>query len=325
MLGWEVDVVNTTQLSNHTGYKRFGGMRLDADHLQSVFEGMDRNGLLRYGRMLSGYTPSPSALAKVTGFVQRLRTLNKDLVYLLDPVMGDMGRGYYVDKECLPLYRELMASSTIICPNQFEAQELAGQHVTSVDTLKDLLTNLHDRGASSVIVTSVELPPADLEAIGAKRDGGMVLVGSTREQGDDSGRTSLRPWLIQFPQLEDYFVGVGDLFSALLLGHYQIDGDVSTGHDATAMQRPRAPSATANGRSVTKPLARAAELAVAGVQSVLNITQKYIDASPLPGDFETLEEAEQHVEKVRRRELRLVQARHALEHPKVVYRAQWLP
>lgn len=54
LLGWEVDVVNTTQLSNHTGYRRFGGMRLDAAHLESVFEGMDKNGLLRYGRMLSG-------------------------------------------------------------------------------------------------------------------------------------------------------------------------------------------------------------------------------------------------------------------------------
>lgn len=29
-------------------------MRLDAAHLESVFEGMDKNGLLRYGRMLSG-------------------------------------------------------------------------------------------------------------------------------------------------------------------------------------------------------------------------------------------------------------------------------
>lgn len=123
-------MVNTTQLSNHTGYGRFGGMRLDADHLQSVFEGMDKNGLLRYGRMLSGYTPSPTALSVVSNFVKRLRQVNPGLVYLLDPVMGDMGRGFYVDKECLPLYQELLASATIICPNQFEAQLVFGTSVS---------------------------------------------------------------------------------------------------------------------------------------------------------------------------------------------------
>lgn len=60
LLGWDVDVVNTTQLSNHTGYGRFTGMRLDAAHLENIFAGLEQNGLLRHSRMLSGESGPPS-------------------------------------------------------------------------------------------------------------------------------------------------------------------------------------------------------------------------------------------------------------------------
>lgn len=146
LLGWDVDVVNTTQLSNHTGYGRWGGMRMDAEHLQSVFEGLEMNGLVRHARLLTGeareeskatgerernadcmralagYTPTPAALAVVTAFIARMRAHKPELVYLLDPVLGDTDRGFYVDKECLPLYRELLPHAQIVCPNSFEAQ-----------------------------------------------------------------------------------------------------------------------------------------------------------------------------------------------------------
>lgn len=47
LLGWEVDVVNTVQFSNHTGFGRWGGTAFDAQHLSDVFTGLDENGLLR--------------------------------------------------------------------------------------------------------------------------------------------------------------------------------------------------------------------------------------------------------------------------------------
>lgn len=39
---------------NHTGYRRMGGCRLDAEHLQSVLQGLQQNGLVRYARLLTG-------------------------------------------------------------------------------------------------------------------------------------------------------------------------------------------------------------------------------------------------------------------------------
>lgn len=310
LLGYEVDTVHTTQLSNHTGYGRFGGMRLDAAHLQSVFEGMEKNGLLRYGRILSGYTPSPTALSVVSGFVKKMRSYNPELVYLLDPVMGDMGRGYYVDKECLPLYQELMSSATIICPNQFEAQQLAGQEINSLQTLKEVIKKLHSLGTPNVIITSVvSLPTEDIEKIGAKVNGGMILVGSS---ADPSNPNQNQPWCIQFPELEDYFVGVGDLFSALMLGFFRNE------HKNSSLK-------TASENAINTPLAIAAELAVAGVQGVLHRTLEFIEQEQIPDNYEQLDEVEKRVAKARKVELRLVASRNEIENPKIKFHAKSLP
>lgn len=232
-------------------------------------------------------------------------------MYLLDPVLGDMGRGFYVDMECLPIYQELMALATIICPNQFEAQVLAGEDITSLASLKSVLRKLHARGTPNVIITSVDLPRSDVQSIGAQVDGGMILIGSSAKAGQD-----IQPWFIQFPELDDYFVGVGDLFSALTLGRYQ--------EKTKDQARQRAPSATEKGRIVTSDLARAAELAVTTVQGVLQTTLQLNRDLALPANYQSLSEVDQRVEITRRRELRVVQSRQSIEHPSVIHRAHWI-
>ena len=71
---------------------------------------------------VAGYIPSPSALRSVQRALERLRELNPRLLYVLDPVMGDLGRGMYVNPEVLPIYRSMLPLASIITPNQFEAQ-----------------------------------------------------------------------------------------------------------------------------------------------------------------------------------------------------------
>jgi len=54
VLGYNVDVVNTVQYSNHAGYRRLGGAKTTGADLDSIFDGMDSNGLLRPTRLLTG-------------------------------------------------------------------------------------------------------------------------------------------------------------------------------------------------------------------------------------------------------------------------------
>ncbi|KAJ2545140.1 hypothetical protein EV175_005834, partial [Coemansia sp. RSA 1933] len=56
LLGHEVDVINTVQLSNHTGYNTVRGTRFLDTHLRELFAGLCANGLHRgYTHLLCGY------------------------------------------------------------------------------------------------------------------------------------------------------------------------------------------------------------------------------------------------------------------------------
>lgn len=53
-----MDAIDTVQFSNHTGYSSFAGKVLDADGLWSLIEGLDKNDLLEYTHLLTGYMGS---------------------------------------------------------------------------------------------------------------------------------------------------------------------------------------------------------------------------------------------------------------------------
>lgn len=80
LLGHDVDVINTVQFSNHTGYGYTNGHKTTPEQLEAVFEGLKKNGIGGYDRVLTGYVPGAEAL-KVVG--EQIRELKPD-VYLLD-------------------------------------------------------------------------------------------------------------------------------------------------------------------------------------------------------------------------------------------------
>ncbi|SJX62894.1 related to pyridoxal kinase [Sporisorium reilianum f. sp. reilianum] len=332
LLGWDVDVTNTVQFSNHTGYGRWGGLRFDAEHLQTLFDGLEQNGLLRYSRMLTGYMPSAAVVQVVLGLVKKLRSRQEGgeeggLICLLDPVMGDMGRGMYVAPEVLPIYREMLQYATIITPNQFEAQALTDMDIVDLPSLKQVILTLHRKHkVPHVIITSIELPDADLAAIGAHKnlaDGrpAMLQVGSSCDIAVDASGERQEPnvtadelhiWSIQFPEVQGYFSGVGDMFAALTLGRFH----------------PEPPSAQSNSTTAKPltPIAKASELAIASLQGILSNTCRVIDQleKELKPAAAAVDEAQERVDRMRRRELRVVQSRREIEAPTIVYRARWI-
>lgn len=64
LLGFDVDVINSVQFSNHTGYaKKWEGDALNGTQLGSLLEGLERNDLLsRTDHLLTGYIGSESFL-----------------------------------------------------------------------------------------------------------------------------------------------------------------------------------------------------------------------------------------------------------------------
>ncbi|MES1914077.1 MAG: hypothetical protein MHM6MM_006209, partial [Cercozoa sp. M6MM] len=145
--GFEVDVVNTVQLSNHTGYEIATGTRFEGEQLRELMRGLRENRLLRHcSHVLTGYVGSASLLQAVADVVAELRAARPSLRFVCDPVMGDDGE-LYVPPELVDIYRErLVPLATVLTPNQTEAELLVGQSINSVDDAFRALRHLRSLG-----------------------------------------------------------------------------------------------------------------------------------------------------------------------------------
>jgi len=81
LLGFDVDPINSVQFSNHTGYPKFRGQVLNGNQLWDLIEGLEENELLHYTHLLTGYIGSVSFLNTVLQVVNKLRSVNPNLIY----------------------------------------------------------------------------------------------------------------------------------------------------------------------------------------------------------------------------------------------------
>jgi pyridoxine kinase len=210
-MGFEVWPINTVQLSNHRGYDSCAGEAFSASQLELVWGGVkDRGALGSCQAVLSGYLGSAEIGAFVLGAVQDVKAESPGAVYCCDPVMGDYGKGVYVDEGIPSFIREsAIPSCDIATPNQFEAELLVDAPIEDADDAKRACDLLRSKGPSIVLITSYE--PKDLG------EGCVAMFLAS----DDGYRVIETPELSSDPPLR----GTGDLCAALFLGRYLATGD----------------------------------------------------------------------------------------------------
>ncbi|GAU90878.1 hypothetical protein RvY_03236 [Ramazzottius varieornatus] len=201
LLGFDVDVINTVQFSNHTAYPVVGGTTLEASQLADIFAGLFANNLAEtYTHLLTGFIPNQQLLQQVAVMAKKLKELNPSLVYVCDPVMGDEGQ-LYVAQEVLQVYKEeILPLVDIVTPNQFEMELLTGMKIGSEKEALQAMKLLYRKYKSdmTVVISSSQVSPGSLSAFGCDSESSL-------------------PFTIQVPRIDAYFTGAGDLFAALLL------------------------------------------------------------------------------------------------------------
>lgn len=204
--GWDVDELNTVHLSNHTGYGQTKGTKSTAAEIRELYDGLTAIGT-SYDAFLTGYAPSAEGVEEVGRIGVDLRRRFPELLWLLDPVLGDDGR-LYVSEGVIPVYRNILKTGavTLITPNQFEAETLTGLKIQSRDDVLEVLRVLHTEFKTpNVVLSSVTLPGSDE----------IFSIGSTI-----SPSQSLRPFYYSYPALKSYFTGTGDLFAAMTIDRF---------------------------------------------------------------------------------------------------------
>lgn len=210
LLGIEPVAIHTVQFSNHTGYGEFKGQVFTPAHVQDVLDGLRARGVLaRCTAVLSGYLGDAGVGEVILSAVQEVRAAHPKTHYLCDPVMGDVGRGLFV-RPGIPdfLRKRALSQASVITPNHYEFELLCGgQPLTTVDAAitaaRDMLAQMHDSRAALIVITSLrtsDLPADKLATLAVTADSA---------------------WLVQTPyvDLQPLPNGMGDVFSAVLLGH----------------------------------------------------------------------------------------------------------
>lgn len=202
--GWEVDNIDTVQFSNHTGYGSFMGRSTTSEVVELVFQGLNDIDV-KYDAVITGYIPLAPLIELICGNIRKLKEKKPDMIYLLDPVMGDHGC-MYVNESCTLMYKKILHEHfvDIITPNQYELELLTNSTVRTKQDLIRSVGYLHEIfHIRYVVVTSLE----NFEF--KNKDNVLYCAVSDSKSGKRA--------LFEVPVIKSYFTGVGDLFSALLL------------------------------------------------------------------------------------------------------------
>jgi pyridoxine kinase len=211
-LGIEVWPVNTVHFSNHTGYGAWRGPLLSASEVRDVITGIEERGVLgEIDAVLSGYQGAEDVGQVILDTVAKVRSLNPDVVYCCDPVMGDVGRGMFVRPGIPEFMRgSVVPRADVITPNHFELEFLAGHEARTLPDLLAAIDEVRSKGPRTVLVTSVV----------------------TRETGD--GEVDLvvvsdaGAWSATTPMLPITPNGCGDVTAAVFLAHLLETGSAET-------------------------------------------------------------------------------------------------
>lgn len=194
-LGARVHAVPTTLLSNTPNHPSIAGGPTDSATLQDLLDRlMERVPASHIDAVLTGYMATPDNAAVVAGFVERLRRAHPDVVYLCDPVIGDIDIGPYVDAPTAQaIAAHLVPLADIITPNLYEAGYLA---------------KAPQAGPDSLLAALMALGPQHVAITGIVQDGDRL---------ETVVRKGAKQWRVTTAKLPARPTGTGDLFAAAYL------------------------------------------------------------------------------------------------------------
>ncbi|MEZ2129985.1 MULTISPECIES: pyridoxal kinase PdxY [unclassified Sinorhizobium] len=194
-LGHPVWALPTIILPWHPGHGRSTRLAFaEADFDHAIDDLLRASWLPEVKAVLSGYFGNAAQVYSVARLVRTLREGNPDLLYVCDPVMGDLGGLYVPEPTAEAIRDQLVPLASLATPNRYELAWMAGAPLEDNTAIMEAALAL---GPSRMLVTS---------AVGMMAGGtGNLYL---------SGRNAL---LAEHRMIENPPNGLGDLLSAVFL------------------------------------------------------------------------------------------------------------
>lgn len=194
-LGHPVWALPTIVLPWHPGHGRSTRLLFaEADFDHAVDDLIRAPWLPEVKAVLSGYFGNAAQAHSVARLVRALKERNPDLLYVCDPVMGDLGGLYVPEPTAEAIRDQLIPLASLATPNRYELAWMAGAPLEDNTAIMEAALAL---GPARMLVTS---------AVGMMAGGtGNLYL---------SGRNAL---LAEHRMIENPPNGLGDLLSAVFL------------------------------------------------------------------------------------------------------------
>lgn len=163
----DVITIPTVLYSNHLGYPTVGGGAVPSSLYQSILEGILKLSIEQeVSTVITGYIGNAELVEMTAGFIKKLKVINPEILFICDPVMGDMIPGLYVPAEVPPaIIEQLMPLADLITPNQFEFQQITGKPVLQVDEMVQQLDQLKKILPKQVVITGCHLSTTEKDML----------------------------------------------------------------------------------------------------------------------------------------------------------------
>jgi pyridoxine kinase len=152
-LGMEPILVPTVQFGRHPGWGAPGGKPVEAETMSAMLQGIDAQGhFARLDAVITGYFASADQVAVAARTLDVVRAASPAALMVVDPVMGDTGRGLYVREDvAAAIAADLAPRAALIAPNAWELARLTGMPVDDVESAVKAARTL----VTPVLVSSV--------------------------------------------------------------------------------------------------------------------------------------------------------------------------
>jgi len=209
-LGCETWSLNTVAFSNHTGYERWRGDTVPASTIAALFEGIAELGVLpRCDAVLSGYLGEAETGPVLLDIVERVKEANPRALFCCDPVMGDVGLGYYVRSGIPEFFRDralaLPPLNTTLAQRMMEQTKIftalkgvRGRKAVDMAALEALLVRF-----SQLVVEQPWISEIDINPLIASSDRLLALDARVVLHGpavtlDKLPKPAIRPYPLQY-------------------------------------------------------------------------------------------------------------------------------